>query len=379
MKRIWLGLTVAILLTSATRGDDPKQAEETEKRALLSTAALDFQAKPDDAKAFSAFMNEYVLGIRNLARTNVADAEKKLAEMNKVLESLGEVEGAAAKRNVELAKRLAGQLKDTVELEKVSLPDLEKQLDANPHDVSALTKYYGKARSQLSSIARSDPEQAEKLLAASKQRIEKGLEGAADNDKKQLEGFVKSLASLERTIESSKKMLALIGKDASPLEVEAWVNGSPLTDADLKGKVVLLDFWAVWCGPCIQTFPHLREWHEKYADKGLVIIGVTNYYKRYDFDDTTGSLKQAAEPLTPEAEHDMLERFGAHHKLHHRFALEVKSKMSEFYGVTGIPHVAIIDQAGKIRMMKVGSGDQNAKDLGDLLETLLAKAPATGS
>jgi thiol-disulfide isomerase/thioredoxin len=84
--------------------------------------------------------------------------------------------------------------------------------------------------------------------------------------------------SFIRRVASEQARMALIGQPAFPLETAAWVNGDPLTDADLKGKVVLLDFWAVWCGPCIACFPHLRDWHEKYADRGLVIVGLTKYY-----------------------------------------------------------------------------------------------------
>ena len=95
------------------------------------------------------------------------------------------------------------------------------------------------------------------------------------------------LIRLGSSIERAKRLAALVGKDATPLEAEAWVNGTPLADADLKGKVVLLDFWAVWCGPCIATFPHLREWQEKYADKGLVIVGLTDYYN-FTWDEAAG-------------------------------------------------------------------------------------------
>lgn len=51
-------------------------------------------------------------------------------------------------------------------------------------------------------------------------------------------------------------------------------NKNPLTPADLEGKVVLVDFWTYSCINCIRTLPYLTEWHKKYADKGLVIIGV---------------------------------------------------------------------------------------------------------
>jgi thiol-disulfide isomerase/thioredoxin len=162
----------------------------------------------------------------------------------------------------------------------------------------------------------------------------------------------------------------LIGKKAAPLDVEAWVNGSPLTAEDLKGKVVLLDFWAVWCGPCIATFPHLREWNEKYADKGLVTIGLTGYYN-YDWDVKAGRAMHSSDKVSPEQEQAMLVKFAAHHRLTHRFGVQKGGALSRFYGVTGIPQVVVIDRDGVIRLIKVGSGEANAKAIGDLLETLL--------
>ncbi len=195
---------------------------------------------------------------------------------------------------------------------------------------------------------------------------------AQDNEDvaKAIDGVMGSLERMERTILAAKKLLALIGKDAAPLQADAWVNGSPLTDADVKGKVVLLDFWAVWCGPCVATFPHLREWQEKYADKGLVIVGVTRYYN-YSWDEEAGRANRSQEKMTEEAEQEMLVKFAEHYNLHHRFALQPEGTLAEFYGVTGIPQAVVIDQSGKIRMIKVGSGDANAKAIDDLLKELL--------
>ena len=56
--------------------------------------------------------------------------------------------------------------------------------------------------------------------------------------------------------------------------ISSWINSEPLTLEELRGKVVLIDFWTYTCINCIRTFPFLKEWHAKYADKGLVIIGV---------------------------------------------------------------------------------------------------------
>ena len=56
--------------------------------------------------------------------------------------------------------------------------------------------------------------------------------------------------------------------------IVGWINSEPLTLEGLRGKVVLIDFWTYTCINCIRTFPFLRDWHAKYADDGLVIIGV---------------------------------------------------------------------------------------------------------
>src|SRR4030095_3568753 len=151
--------------------------------------------------------------------------------------------------------------------------------------------------------------------------------------KTQITNASRTITTLERTIEGAKKMLALIGQDAALLKVETWVNGSPLTDADLKGKVVFLDFWAIWCGPCIATFPHLREWNEKYGDKGLVMIGYTRYYE-YDWNTETKKaqgVNKATETVSATEEQEMLVKFGESYGLKHRFAIQADNSVSEFY------------------------------------------------
>ena len=168
----------------------------------------------------------------------------------------------------------------------------------------------------------------------------------------------------------------LIGKPAPDIQGDAAVNGKPGKLSDLKGKVVLVDFWAVWCGPCIATFPHLREWHQEYKDKGLEIVGLTRYYEKYGFDKTAGKLKPAQANLTKDQEQDMLKDFAAHHKLEHRLmtlpGAEVKKTFQDF-GVNGIPHVVLIDRKGIVRMVRVGSGEANAKALEAEIKKLVAE------
>lgn len=359
-------------------------AQEKAKPAEPLTAAAaaeKLKADANDVAALNAFANESLRAISALIQTQPDKAEKLLAEFKATVDSL-KPDQDAAKALVLRMKQTTTFYTDAIELARIPLAELEKQLDATPNDVKILSRYTSKLSSAIGSIARTKPDEADQLLVPAKDRIAKIKEAADKEDKAlqaQLTRTLQTLTGLERSVVQGRKLLAIIGKDASSLDVEAWVNGSPLTDADLKGKVVLLDFWAVWCGPCIATFPHLREWNEKYSDKGLVMIGLTRYYK-YEWDEKTNkAVRNAKGEVTPEAEQEMLVKFAEQHNLHHRFAIQKKEAgLDEDYAVSGIPHVVVIDRQGKVRMIRIGSGDANAKDIGQLLESLLDPKPAAG-
>ena len=71
----------------------------------------------------------------------------------------------------------------------------------------------------------------------------------------------------------------------------AWINSDPLTLQQLRGKVVLIDFWTYTCINCIRTFPYLKLWHSRYADDGLVILGI--HTPEFEFEKDLANVRQA--------------------------------------------------------------------------------------
>jgi thiol-disulfide isomerase/thioredoxin len=73
--------------------------------------------------------------------------------------------------------------------------------------------------------------------------------------------------------------------------IDKWLNSQPLSISQLRGKVVLVDFWTYTCINCINTLPHVRDWNQKYKDQGLVVIGV--HTPEYPFERDTDNVKAA--------------------------------------------------------------------------------------
>jgi thiol-disulfide isomerase/thioredoxin len=95
-----------------------------------------------------------------------------------------------------------------------------------------------------------------------------------------------------------EKQLIPIGARALPLQTIDWVKGKPLTNAaDTNGKITVVEFWATWCAPCMQTIPHLTQLQKKYADK-VIIVSLTDE-----------APELAPTPEDPEAMRDIVREF----------------------------------------------------------------------
>lgn len=138
----------------------------------------------------------------------------------------------------------------------------------------------------------------------------------------------------------------LRGKKAPKLEVENWLGKAPET----KGKILFVDYWATWCGPCRALIPEVNEWHKKYG-KDIVFIGLSD------------------EPV------DTVKTFMAKTPMDYYIATDSKKTMSKVLGVKGIPHVMIVSPDGIVRWQGF-PGSEEDKLTEEILVQIIAASKA---
>lgn len=156
--------------------------------------------------------------------------------------------------------------------------------------------------------------------------------------------------NLELSIDlSADKLATLFGKPAPEFRrIKGWKNGGPVKLADFRGKVVLLEFWGYWCGPCVREMPRLMELHDAFSDKGLVIIAVHN--------DTADSIEEMDSKLA-----NIRKKYWDGQDLPFLVALDgggttkikgtnetAKGATTATYGVTSFATTVLIDREGRV-------------------------------
>ncbi len=131
-------------------------------------------------------------------------------------------------------------------------------------------------------------------------------------------------------------------------------HGQTFTNKALKGKVVLIDFWATWCPPCVQATPYLQKLQDKYRSRGLVVIGAN-----------------AAEH-SADAYKNGARRFATKHGLKYRMTVG-NDDLAQTLQVEGFPTVFIVDRKGIIRRVLVGFGPEEVPVWEATIEKLLAQ------
>ena len=162
-----------------------------------------------------------------------------------------------------------------------------------------------------------------------------------------------------KTTESFRSDLPVEGEFPSLDGAVQWLNSPPLTVEQLRGKVVLVDFWTFSCINCIHTVPYVRAWSQKYKDQGLVVIGV--HAPEYAFEKNIDNVKNAIKDF----------------KIDYPVAVDNDFRIWQSFDNSYWPAHYFIDAKGKIRYHHFGEGDYEKSEA--VIQDLLAEAKSEGA
>ena len=144
------------------------------------------------------------------------------------------------------------------------------------------------------------------------------------------------------------------------IKVAATLGRGPVKLSELRGKVVLLDFWATWCTFCVKTMPRLNSLHQRYGGRGLVILGLNEFEGHVEGQEATRA-----------QELEYFRQFKNKMKVAYDFAVAEDSANDKLYGVAALPTAVLVDRRGRVRFITVGASDEEAALLTKMIAKLL--------
>jgi thiol-disulfide isomerase/thioredoxin len=163
--------------------------------------------------------------------------------------------------------------------------------------------------------------------------------------------FIIALALAISTLWLNQSQGAIVGQRAPAITNDTWINSEPLRLTELKGKVVLVEFWTFGCYNCQNVEPYVKNWHEKFKDRGLVVIGV--HSPEFGYERVVKNVHN----------------YVGKQNIQYAIAIDNDYKTWNSYQNRYWPAMYLIDKQGVIRHIRIGEGgyDQTEQKIRDLL------------
>jgi thiol-disulfide isomerase/thioredoxin len=290
--------------------------------------------------------------LRTFAVTQLLDALHQWADLDESQE--------ADKRLTELAKKYASDSDKKIASDAEFYLFEQRVLKADDLDLDKVPALLDEVKSAL--IGKPLDAKYQRVAAATVHQINRLKDDAEATKRIQEFGELFATSSDPLLSRYGKKLLKAGGDAPSewtgkPMELAGTtVDGQQFDIAKYKGKVVIVDFWATWCGPCRESLPDLKDVYEKYHDKGLEVVGVSLDSELSDLTDFLDKEKLPWVNIVGE------EKDG-----------KLQFPLADKYGITGIPTTFFVGRDGKIVSQTMGAGDP--ADLVKQVEKLLEAKP----
>lgn len=350
------------------------QADEPDAVSILERIEDRLKRNKNDAEAWQRYEEKARTLLAPRWRTD-PETTLELAARIERFSHKNMPDDAAAQKRAELAGSVGEAFRWMVSAERTSLEALRNALDENPDQPETINIYLVKIQIEYQELVRANLKDFDIRLQKEESFVDQLRPRVMDRE---VQSVVSEIdAEFNRLRQMSDIALArtrLIGKPA-PLTLDAvtWVNSSSMDAKDLEGNVVLLDFWAVFCAPCVAGFSDLRAWHNRYATRGLIIIGVSERYG-YCWDDDSKSVTRREGDVSLQEEAEGLLQFGKEHRLPFSLVLQNETGLTSAFHVQSLPQLVLIDRNGTIRLVQVGHDKNGIRQMEDLIVKLIEEA-----